>query len=470
MEIVEFLIEMIEQYGYIIVFLAIMLESMGVPLPGETTLVIAAAAAGTGHLNIFGVIIAAASGAIIGDGIGYWLGRRLGRPFLEKHGRWFHLTEDRMFKLEKLFVKHGPMTVFFGRFFSLLRTYAALFAGVWRMKYTVFTLYNALGGIVWATVFGVLGFVFGQNLPALEKIAKTIGWALTIPLVCFVAIALAWRWSIKHKELLNKRFGFILEKSGYNYLVKRFSWQIHWLLRHWTAAQYTIIHITTGLILACFGVYIFVKVSISAFTDRKIAEWDQYVFTILQSWATPVSTTFFEIITTIGSYGIFVAAISTIILFIIKRKWVNAITMATVVAGGQVIVFVLKLIYARPAPPTVDQNAIFIWLGFSFPSGHVMGSLIILGMLSYFLIIWSKKWVFGTGISFFSAIFVLFIAFSRIYLGENYLSDVLCGLAGGFVWLSGCITALELLRRGQVGDRRRKKRVIVKVEIATPQK
>src|SRR5512133_826163 len=226
MEIVEFLVEMIEKYGYIIVFLAIMLESMGVPMPGETALVIAAAAAGTGHLNIYGVIIAAALGAIIGDGIGYWVGRKLGRPFLEKHGRWLHLTEDRMFKLEKLFVKHGPMTVFFGRFFSLLRTYAALFAGVWRMKYVVFTLYNALGGIVWAVVFGILGFIFGQNLPLLEKIAKTIGWALTIPLVCIVAIALVWRWSIKHKELLKKRFDSILEKSGYNYIIKRFSWQI----------------------------------------------------------------------------------------------------------------------------------------------------------------------------------------------------------------------------------------------------
>ncbi len=469
MEIAEFLIELIKQYGYIIVFLAIFLESMGVPMPGETALIIAAAAAGTGHLNIYGVIIAAATGAIIGDGIGYWIGRKLGRPFLEKHGRWFHLTEDRMFKLEKLFVKHGPMTVFFGRFFSLLRTYAALFAGVWRMKYTVFTLYNALGGMAWAVIMGMLGYLFGQNLPLLEKVAKTIGWALTIPLICIIASVFMWRWSIKHKDLVRSRFTSILRKIGYYYVINRFSWQIHWLLRHWTAAQYTILHITTGLILACTGIFIFVKVSVSAFTDKKIAEWDSIVFTTMQSWATPVSTAIFKIITVIGSYGVTVAAISTVILFIIKRKWVNAITMAAVVAGGQVIVFVLKLLYARQSP-VVDHNAIITWLGFSFPSGHVMGSLVILGMLSYFLIIFSKKWVFRTGVAFLTAIIVLFVAFSRIYLGENYLSDVICGLAGGFVWLSGCITALELLRRGQVGDRRRKKRIVVKVEVATPQK
>jgi membrane protein DedA with SNARE-associated domain len=91
MELLEFVVELIEKYGYIIVFFAIMLESAGVPMPGETALLVAAAAAGTGHLNIVIVIICAASGAIIGDAGGYWIGRILGRPFLEKHGKWFHL-------------------------------------------------------------------------------------------------------------------------------------------------------------------------------------------------------------------------------------------------------------------------------------------------------------------------------------------------------------------------------------------
>ena len=464
MEILEFLVELIEKYGYIIVFVTIMLESAGVPLPGETSLVVAAAVAGTGHLNIIGVIISAASGAIIGDAGGYWIGRILGRPFLDKHGKWLHLTPDRMLKLEKLFVKHGALTVFFGRFFSLLRTYAALFAGVWKMSYTTFSIFNALGGIVWAICFGILGYTFGQNLPLLEKIAKTIGWALTIPLVCIFALVLLWRWISKHQHVLKKQLNSFLSKSGIDFVKKRFSWQIHWFLRHWTAAQYTVIHISFGLLCASIGIYAFVRIATSAFSNKKIALWDQQVVATFQSWATPMATYVFKTITIFGSYGISVAAITTILFFTFGRKWLNAITMTIVVIGGQLLVMMLKLSFARPAP-FVERQALFSWFGFSLPSGHVMGALIVYGMIAYFLILWSKKWVFTTGIVLLVLFLILLIGFSRIYLGENYLSDVLCGLAGGSVWLSSCLTALELLRRGQVGDRRRDRRSVAKVAV-----
>lgn len=463
MEFVDFFLKLIQEYGYIIVFFAIMLESTGVPLPGETALVVAAAIAGTGYLNIYGVIAAAAAGAIIGDAGGYWVGRKLGRPFLDKHGKWFHLTSERMFQLEKLFVKHGAMTVFFGRFFSLLRTYAALFAGVWKMSYITFLIFNALGGIIWASIFGTLGFVFGQNLPLLEKTMKTVGWALSIPIVCILFMVILWHWMVKHQTLIKKWYASVLDKMGYNYFVKRFSWQIHWLLRHWTAAQYTIMHITLGLTITCLSVYAFVRMTRSVFFDKDIIDLDSRVFEIMQGWATPLSTAFFQVVTSFGSYGLSIAAITTIILFVVKRRWVNAITMGAVVLGGQILVMVLKVAFARQSP-VIESSLLLNWLGFSFPSGHVMGSLIVYGMLAYFLILWLKKWVLSTGIVLITMFIVLLIAFSRIYLGENYLSDVLCGLAGGSVWLSFCLTALELLRRGQVGDRRRHKRMVVKVE------
>lgn len=460
MEILDFLISMIEKYGYIIVILTIMLESAGIPMPGETALIVAAAFAGTGHLDITLVIICAASGAIIGDAGGYWIGRKLGRPFLDKHGKWLHLTQERMYTLEKLFVKHGPMTVFFGRFFSLLRTYAALFAGVWHMKYALFTLFNALGGITWAVCFGILGYVFGQNLSLLEKIAKTIGWALSIPVVLIILSVVIWRWTIKHQERLKLKLRVILQKSGLEYIRKRFSWQIHWILRHWTATQYTIIHITIGLCIASAGIFSFVRVAYSAFSDRKIAEWDSFVFTVFQSWTTPLSALFFKSVTLLGSYGVITAALSCILLMILKKKWLYAISAGVMVIGGQLLVLVLKMSFERASPITEDP-ALLSWFGFSFPSGHAMGSLIVYGMIAYFIILWSKKWVFSTGVTFIALLLVSCIALSRVALGENYLSDVLCGLAGGIVWLSSCLTALELLRRGHVGDRRRNKRMLI---------
>jgi membrane protein DedA with SNARE-associated domain/membrane-associated phospholipid phosphatase len=462
MEVLDVLLKLIEEYGYIIVTLAIMLESTGVPMPGETALVIAAAFAGAGHLNLALVITCAALGAIVGDSGGYWVGRRLGRPFLDKHGKWLHLTPDRMAKLEKLFFRHGPMTIFFGRFFTLLRTYAALFAGVWRMPYGTFMLYNALGGVVWAMCFGMLGYLFGQNLPLLEKIAKTVGWALTIPMVLVVACVLAWRWAVKHQEALTRRFSFLLERSGITYLSRRFSWQIHWFLHHWTAAQYTIMHITFGLIVASLGTWAFVRTAHSAFSDDRIARWDRMVHAALQDGATPLATLVFKLITTLGSYGVAVAVVGAILFFVVRGKWIKALSVGVVSVGGQLVVFALKFAFARPRLDVGDSEISLFTLsgfGFSFPSAHAMASLIVYGIIAYFIILWAKRWSVGTGAVLLMVFLVVTIGFSRLYLGVNYLSDVLCGLAGGLVWLSSCVTALELLRRGQVGDRRRAKRI-----------
>jgi membrane protein DedA with SNARE-associated domain/membrane-associated phospholipid phosphatase len=458
MEILDLLTQLIDRYGYIIVTLAIMVESAGVPMPGETALIIAAAFAGAGHLNISIVIICAAAGAIIGDAGGYWAGRRLGRPFIEKHGKWFHLTPARMAKLENLFIRHGALTVFFGRFFSLLRTYAALFAGVWLMPYPTFTLYNALGGIVWALCFGMVGYLFGQNLEMLQRIAHTVGWALTIPLILIIIFAFFWHLTVKHQAALKKRVFDIIEKSFIGRFRKKFSWHIHWFLRHWTAAQYTVIHIGTGLLITSAGIYAFVKVAKSAFSDALISLWDRQVFLLFQSWATPFSTIVFRTIFSIGSFAAILTAVLGFFYFITRKKWLHSLSVCIVVLGGQILVIVLKIAFANHR--SFADNPDLISGIISFPSGYVMQSLIILGLFAYYFIIRINDWVAATGIVFLTIFIVFLIGFSRLYLGVNYLSDVICGVFGGVVWLSSCITAMELQRRGQIGDRRRDKRVL----------
>jgi membrane protein DedA with SNARE-associated domain/membrane-associated phospholipid phosphatase len=463
METLDFLLSLIDRYGYFIVTIAIMLESAGVPFPGETTLVIAAAFAGAGHLNITFVIICAALGAIVGDAGGYWAGRRLGRPFLERYGKWLHLTPERMVKLEKLFIRHGPMTVFFGRFFSLLRTYAALFAGVWRMPYATFTTYNAAGGVVWAACFGMLGYIFGQNLPMLQKVVHTIGWALTVPVLLIIIFAVVWRWMVKHQEKLKLRYRALVDKSFIGLIRKKYSWQIHWVLRHWTATQYTIMHIAVGLMIAFAGIFAFARIAQSAFSDMQIAQWDLEVYVTFQSWATPMSTTILKAVTLLGSIGAMAVAVGGFLFFSLRRKWLNAISVCTVVIGGQILVFALNVAFAHERPFSNDP-ANFSGI-VSFPSGQVMQALVIYGLASYYLIIRLDRWRASTGIIFITLFLVLLIGFSRLYLGVNYLSDVLCGFVAGVVWLSSCITALELLRGGHVGDRRKHKRAKSKAAV-----
>lgn len=153
----------IETYGYWGIGMIVGIESMGIPLPGETILVAAAIyAANYADLNIYGIIAAAIAGSIIGDNFGYMIGRRFGYPLLLRHGKKINVTEDRIKLGQYLFMNYGGKIVFVGRFIALLRILAAFLAGVNRMPWHTFLFANASGAILWAGVFGIGGYLFGE--------------------------------------------------------------------------------------------------------------------------------------------------------------------------------------------------------------------------------------------------------------------------------------------------------------------
>lgn len=167
---------LLSTYGYWAVALMVGLESMGIPIPGETTVVAASILAGTTHeLNISLVIAAAAAGAIIGDNVGYLIGREFGYRLLLRYGRYVGLTERRIKLGRYLFLRHGGKMVFFGRFVAVLRALAGVLAGANRMPWPRFLVANAAGGIVWATLYGVGAYYLGH---AAEHLAKPVGIAL----------------------------------------------------------------------------------------------------------------------------------------------------------------------------------------------------------------------------------------------------------------------------------------------------
>lgn len=151
-------------YGLVLLFVVVALESAGVPLPGETALVAAAilATPKQGHYSIVTVIVVAAAAAIVGDNIGYWVGRTGGRKLLERWGPIRHYAERVLPPGERFFEKHGGKTVFLGRFIAVLRVTAAWLAGITHMPWWRFFLWNAAGGIVWATLVGLLAYYFGK--------------------------------------------------------------------------------------------------------------------------------------------------------------------------------------------------------------------------------------------------------------------------------------------------------------------
>jgi membrane protein DedA with SNARE-associated domain len=197
MPFVHHLHEFVASYGYFAVFLIVAAESAGVPMPGETTLVAAAILAGRGTLDIYGVIACAALGAILGDNAGYWVGREFGFPIVVKYGRYLHLDEPRLKLGQYLFQLHGGKIVFFGRFVALLRAFAALLAGINHLGWPRFFTFNALGGIVWASIFGLGGFFLGR---AFEHYARPVGIAALIAAV--IGAIAAQRFIAHHEKAL----------------------------------------------------------------------------------------------------------------------------------------------------------------------------------------------------------------------------------------------------------------------------
>jgi membrane protein DedA with SNARE-associated domain len=150
-------------HGLPLLFVVVMIESFGVPLPGETALIAFGVLAAEGHYSIAAVIAVAAAGAIVGDNLGYWLIGRLGGRALFRRWGWLSRYADRVLpRAEALMARYGGRTVFFGRFVSILRYTVAWIAGLSRMQWWRFLFWNAAGGIVWATAVGLTAYYAGQ--------------------------------------------------------------------------------------------------------------------------------------------------------------------------------------------------------------------------------------------------------------------------------------------------------------------
>jgi membrane protein DedA with SNARE-associated domain len=190
--------------GYPAVALFIMIESSGIPFPGETMLLLSSFYAAIGHqLEIPFVIACAALGAILGDNLGYLVGRTGGRALVLRYGRYVLIKPKHLEKAEAFFAKHGDKTVFFGRFFSVLRAWAAFLAGVNHMRWRTFLFYNAAGGIVWAIFYGLLGYyaghIFHDNFAEIEHLASVLGWAGAAIIAAIVVTFIAFFYA-RHRR------------------------------------------------------------------------------------------------------------------------------------------------------------------------------------------------------------------------------------------------------------------------------
>jgi membrane protein DedA with SNARE-associated domain len=177
----------VDDYGYLVLFLGVMAENASLPVPGETILIIASFYSHHGHLNLGYVILLATVGCILGDNASFYIGRRLGRPFIEQYGRYLLITQKRLAYVERFFQKHGDKTIFIQRWITGVRVIGALVAGTSQMPWHRFVLFNCLGAVTWVTAISLLAFFFAVNLPHLLMILSRSGWGL-LALIAAVAL------------------------------------------------------------------------------------------------------------------------------------------------------------------------------------------------------------------------------------------------------------------------------------------
>ena len=189
----------ITDHGLPLLFAAVLIESFGIPVPGETALIAFGVLASQGHYSIVDVIVVAAAGAIVGDNLGYWLIGRLGGRALFERWSWLHQYSDRVLPpAERIMARHGGATVFFGRFVAILRYTVAWVAGLTRMRWWRFLFWNAAGGIVWATAVGLTAYYGGKAVA--DTIARYGAYAAVIAAIAIVVVWLSLRFARKRLE------------------------------------------------------------------------------------------------------------------------------------------------------------------------------------------------------------------------------------------------------------------------------
>ena len=231
-------------------------------------------------------------------------------------------------------------------------------------------------------------------------------------------------------------------------LRSRYNRHLLWLRRRLTPGEYLGLHLTLGLLAAAGCLLFFGKIAENIVSNDPQVSFDQTAATSLHKLMTPPLTTFFLVVTALGSIeaSALVSLIGAVV-FGAWRRWLLFGTWLIAAGGSVVLILLLKALFARPRPyfeqPLLQETY------YSFPSGHAMEAIVLYGMLAYLAMLALRTWRARAAVVFGTSLWVLLIGFSRIYLGVHYFSDVVAGFAAGGVWLSTCITAMECARRDE---------------------
>ena len=449
------ILSLIGQYGYLIVFLGVLLESAGVPLPGETILIAAGVMVQRGHLDLGDAIVFGILGAVIGDQFGYWVGREGGRPFVLRWGRYVKITPDRLGRAEGFFARHGGKAVFLARFVAGLRVFGALVAGMSRMRWRTFLFYNFLGGASWATAAVLVGYFLGSSLGLVERWAGRASALLFILIALTLALYLAYRWVSNHPERIRRAAEHLEGGRLRAFLRTPFG---RWLKRRFSPGEVYGLAFTIGLVLTGLFSWAFGSVVQDILARDPLVRVDRAVLYFVYTHGDPgviAAVTLFEALFSPELLLVAGAVAGALLAVVGYRKgsfrlgFSGAVLLATVLGTGA-LAELFKILFHRDRPPAYLQ--LVPEEGYGFPSSHAVAAVAVGAVVWYLFSLrpterWGGSWQAKARVGFAVVLVALLVGIGRLYMGAHYLSDVLAGWALGGVWASVCLTAAEVFRR-----------------------
>lgn len=440
----------VAHYGFALVALFLLIEAAGVPVPGETALVTAAALAGRGGLSIAGVVLAGIAGTIVGGHIGYWIGERGGHPFVARYGRWFGLTAERLDRTHRFFQLHGAKTVLVGRFIAVVRSFVGIFAGLSSMSKRVFALYNAIGGAVWVVAFSFLGYVFGRNLPRLVHYIGRVSLLVALLIALVAAVFFLWRWFARNRAAvvaqIDESFQHAAQSRRMSQMREQHPKAWRFLTGRFAQGEYMALHLAVGFVVALAAIAIFASITEGLLDSSPLTRFDVAVADQLHQSVSPSLLDLFDFLSSLGGRGAMtMLLLAGAVVYGVRRRWVELSGWIAAFVGGTLLDLALRAAVRRSELPFAD--IVLLDWKFGLVSGHVLGVLVGYGMLGYAVYAALRSPGWRTLDIAVVAIVVAAITVARLYLEQAYISDATAGLAAGLIWVTTCISAIEVARQ-----------------------
>jgi undecaprenyl-diphosphatase len=444
--------QLIADYGYLIVGLFIFFEGMAIPFPTDTTVVTAAAFAAHGRLSLGILFLVSTLTAAGGTTVAFVAGRR-GGTFFERHSR--RVSPKVLARTRSFFDRHGGTAVIVGRFIPIARMLISPMAGLSTMSLARFTLFNVTGAALWSAVFCGLGFFFGQHPPAFGPGLARAALIVTVGLALLVTIAVAGGWLVEGSDAAWRAEGTFLHRvlttaplrwlAGHSPRARAF------LFRRFSPADYLGLNLTIGIGLSFVALVIFSAITNTLLANDAVPQFDLALASALRDGATARADTLWQAISQLGRFpAMLVPGLAFGLLLVRRRGWMPLAGWAAAIAGALLLDGVVKHFFVHTHAAASATRATEI----GTPSGQALGALVGYGMLGYFVVLLvPTRRAAGLVVAATLAL-VLAICFGRLYLGTRYFSDIVSGLAAGGVWLSACITGLEVARRRAERDER----------------